>query len=88
MKSQITLEQLKAIYAARDVFLLEDSALEMLAQVNEQADEVYYHVATGAALPSRTAREWAELFAEEEAHTQNCEAREYAQFHHDAYGDD
>ncbi|NPE57104.1 hypothetical protein HLB25_21405 [Dickeya dadantii] len=88
MKSQITMAQLKTIYEERDVFLSERNAAEMLKQCNDQADEIYHHYSTGKPLPPRTATQWAEYYADGEAHQNDCDARAHAQFCHDAYGDD
>lgn len=88
MRSQITMEQLRAVYDARDVFLSDDDAEITLEQCNDQADQRYHNTYTGETSPVRSALQWAEYFADGEAYQQECEAREYAQFHHDAYGDD
>jgi len=54
--------------------------------LSETADGCNENAANG--LHNLSAEEWCYRWAHEEAHEQECEARDYDQFHHDAYGDD
>ncbi|WP_299996922.1 hypothetical protein [uncultured Cedecea sp.] len=87
MKTTITLDQLKEVYAQHSAEINLSDAVESMEQCNEQADQTYYHVVTGAALPTRTALQWANFFALQTAQEQGADRRATVKFHADAYGE-
>lgn len=74
---QITMEQIKSIYAAHDMDMSDRDFQMMLDQCNEQDG-----------MSGRNAEDWACFFAGQEANEQRADDAATRQFHRDAYGDD
>ncbi|MCR0998687.1 hypothetical protein [Serratia rubidaea] len=63
MATQISMQQLKSIYAQHGADVPDHEIQEILEFCNENADALF-HDRNGNPLPTRTALEWANWFAE------------------------
>lgn len=85
MQTQISMQQLKSIYAQHGADIPDSELPELLDVCNEQADVVYNDY-NGNPLPPRTAEEWAHWFARQDAEEQNAEGLASLDFQQNAYG--
>lgn len=70
MKSSITVEQVYDIYRTAGVLCCMDGLVDVTAQCNEQADE-QYNGFDGKPIKPKSAREWAEFFAQQDHQEQS-----------------
>lgn len=85
MKTSITIEEIKSIYALHGADISPSGLIESMEQCNEQADVVYNDI-WGVPTKPRTADQWAHFFALQAAQEQGAYCRAMAIYQADAFG--